>query len=261
MVFQPHLSRILYLRRTATKELASRSRRHRTSHSDFTLATDIGTADRSILLDDVSYQAGCSQGTKNALLTHVMGSVHVVKHGGQDTTSSTGRSCHDDTTRGVLLADRQSIGIHQATTLQGGTISLRLGIVSSRLARQLQRSRQHTLMIQTMMDGLFHGLPNHIQVIPDFLSLAFLNILPEGTAIVITPLLNISQLVQVIYILGAQLVLLTLTLGKCATAYAIDRPLVQNVAIHILGDKLHSVGMERKKDLWLPVNLDRMMRL
>lgn len=54
------------------RKLTGCSRSHGACNTYLALATYISTADRSILLYDVAHQSGCSQGSQDALFTHIM---------------------------------------------------------------------------------------------------------------------------------------------------------------------------------------------
>ena len=118
VMLQSHLCRIFYLGRTTTKQLASSSRSHRTSHAYLALTSHVGTTDGSILFHHIAHQTCCSQSTEDALFTHIVRSVHVIQHRRQDTTCATSRSRHDSTTRRILLAHRQGIRIDEPSALE-----------------------------------------------------------------------------------------------------------------------------------------------
>ena len=133
MMLQSHFGSIFYLSRTASEKLAGCSRSHGAGNTYLALATYISTTDRSILLYDVAHQSGCSQGSQDALFTHIMRSKHVVEYSWQYTTGATGRSCNDGTTRSILFAHSQRISINQAAALQGSTVTFRLYIIGGSL--------------------------------------------------------------------------------------------------------------------------------
>ena len=133
MMLQSHFGSIFYLSRTASEKLTGCSRSHGAGNTYLALATYISTTDRSILLYDVAHQSGCSQGSQDALFTHIMRSKHVVEYRWQYTTGTTGRSCNDGATRSILFAHSQRISINQAAALQGSTVTLRLYIIGGSL--------------------------------------------------------------------------------------------------------------------------------
>ena len=131
------------------------------------------------MLHDITHQSGSSQSTKDALFTHIMSRVHMIKHSRQHTTSTASWSCHDGTTRSVFFTYSQSIGINQSSALQRGTIAPCLDKISSSLALKLERTRQYAFMIQSITDGLFHCLPDSTEEIPNITTLTLFYILPE----------------------------------------------------------------------------------
>ena len=211
------------------------------------------------MLDDVTHQSGSSQCTEDAFLAHIMGSMHVIEYGWKYTTGTTGRRRNDGTARSILLTYRQCIGINQSAALQGSTIALSLDMIDSRLALEFQRSRQHTLVAETIADRLLHGIPHLAEVIPNIIFLAFLHVFPERAAVVVAPFLDFRHRLQVIDIFSAQLRLSIRTIRDGTATDTINNPLINHVAIQVLAHKLHSVRMERQEDLRLPDDMNDML--
>ena len=211
------------------------------------------------MLDDVTHQSGSSQSTEDAFLAHFMSGMHVIEYGRKYTTGTTGRSRNDGTARCILLTHRQCIGINQSAALQGSTIALCLDMIDSSLALEFQRSRQDTLMTETIVDRLLHGIPDLTEIIPDILILAFLHVFPERAAVVVAPFLDFRHRLQVIDIFSAQLRLSIRTIRDGTATDTINNPLINHVAIQVLAHKLHSVRMERQEDLRLPDDMNNML--
>ena len=72
MMLQSHLSGILYLRRTASKQLACSRRGHGTSHTHLSLATYVCTGDRSIGLHYITHYSRSGNGMENLLIAEFM---------------------------------------------------------------------------------------------------------------------------------------------------------------------------------------------
>ena len=132
-------------------------------------------------------------------------------------------------------------------------------MIGGSLALKLQRTRQHTLVVETVADRLLHGFPYLAQIIPDVLILAFLYVFPEGTAVLVAPFLDISHGMKVVDIFCAQFLVALGAIRKGTAANAVHRPLVDDVAIQVLAHKLHSVRMERQEGLRLPIDVHDML--
>lgn len=114
-------------------------------------------------------------------------------------------------------------------------------------------------MVEPAKNGFLHGLPYRLEIVPDFLVLAFLHIFPERAAVIVAPTLYIAHLVEVVHFGSSQLVMTVLAIRKGSTANAVNRPLVYNITIHVPAHKLHSVGVKGQKHLWFPDNADGVM--
>ena len=259
MMLQSHFGSIFYLSRTASEKLTGCSRSHGAGNTYLALATHIGTTDRGIVLHDVTPQSGSSQGTQDAVFAHVVCRMHVIEHGRKHAAGTTGRCRNDGSARSILFAHRQGIGVNQAAALQGSPIALCLDMIGGSLALKLQRTRQHTLVVETVADRLLHGFPYLAQIIPNVLILAFLYVFPEGTAVLVAPFLDISHGMKVVDIFCAQFLVALGAIRKGTAADAVHRPLVDDVAIQVLAHKLHSVRMERQEDLRLPDDMNNML--
>lgn len=71
MMFQSHFRCIFNLGGAASEQLVGGGRSHGASYTDFCLASGFCTGNRSILLDDISYQSGCGEGAENTCVTEV----------------------------------------------------------------------------------------------------------------------------------------------------------------------------------------------
>ena len=65
-MFKRHLSGILNLGGTPTKQLVGSSGSHGTSHANFALTSHLGARDGGIGAHNIAHQASCHQGTDNA---------------------------------------------------------------------------------------------------------------------------------------------------------------------------------------------------
>ena len=254
VVFEPHLGGILDLRRGAAEELAGRSRSHGAGDAHLALTPYLGARDGGVRLGDVAEEPRRGQRPQDADAQEVARGGQVVEHRRNDAARAARRSRDNRTAGGILLGGGQRIGVDFCPRLERVGVTLRLDPVGARLARHLQTARQHAVVVQSVLDGLAHLLPDGVEVVPDFGPLAVVDILPVGLTLVVAPLLDGVDGRQRVD--AARLLAGSLLVGQRAAANAENRPAVDDLAS---AERLeeHAVGVEGEHRLGAPDDFGR----
>ena len=174
----------------------------------------------------------------------------VVEHRRHHATCPAGGSRHDGAARGVFLAGRQGIGVDQAPRLQRLLVARGLDIVGGRLTGQVERAGQYALVVQTAFHTLLHSLPHFLEVGPDVLALAQFDILPVRAAVLLAPVLYLSEGAYLVHF-GRVKHVIGLALRQGTAAHAVHHPLIAPI-----GTELHAIGVVGQEYLGLPVYVD-----
>ena len=178
----------------------------------------------------------------------------MVEHRRNHAARTARRGRDDRTAGGILLGGGQRIGVDFGPRLERVGIALRLDPVGARLARHLEPARQHAVVVESVLDGLAHLLPDGVEVVPDFGPLAVVDILPVGFSLAVAPLLDVCNGGQRVD--APRLLADSLFVGQRSAADAENRPVVDDRAF---AERLeeHAVGMEGEHRLGTPDNLGR----
>ena len=181
----------------------------------------------------------------------------MIQHGRHHPARTAGGRRDNAAARGILFAHRQGIGKDQPPALQAILIPFGLDIIRRSLAPQVQRPRQHALLVEPPLDGLAHHGPHLGQVVPEVVVLALLYILPIAAPRAFAPVEDLGHVVHLIKL--GRLVESLPPLGQSTSADAEDRPFVGHLALAVLRTEGHAVGVKGQKHRGLPHNLDRCM--
>ena len=193
VVFETHLGGVFDLRRGSAEELARGGGSHGARHADLALAADLGARNGGVGLGDVAEKSGGGQRPQDADAQEVARGGEVVEHGGHDAARPARGGCHDRAARGVFLGGGQRVGVDFGPRGERVGVAFRLDPVGRGLAGDLQPSGQHAVVVQAVLDGCAHRLPDRVEVVPDFGTFAVAHILPEGLALVVAPLLDLRN--------------------------------------------------------------------
>ena len=145
---------------------------------------------------------------KNPLVREFVSLVEMIENGRDDSAGSTGRSRNYLTAGCILLADSKCVCIDKPSCLKRFLITGSLDIIGWRLPGEIERARQHTLVVDSPLHGSLHRLPGLIEIIPDISALAFSYILPIASSLVLAPAQNVREFVKIINRFGLESVTL-----------------------------------------------------
>ncbi len=120
------------------------------------------------------------------------------------------------------------------------------------LPAQVKRAGEHALRVQPALDRLLHGLPDPCQVVPDVLSLALLDVLPQRPARPLRPREDVRHRAQVVDAFGRSGALLV---HQRAAADAVDAPPGGGSAVPVERLQEHPVRVKRQDYIRLPDNV------
>lgn len=89
-------------------------------------------------------------------------------------------ACDNLAARGVLLAHSQGIGIDETAAFERTGVALGMHMIAHGLAAHAQPAGEHTFGLDAALNGLFHHSPHLMQIIPDGLTFATVNVFPRN---------------------------------------------------------------------------------
>ena len=116
MMLKTHFRRVLNLHIRASEELTSSCSSHSTSYTHFALTTNLGPRNRSIRTHHITEDTCSSQSSKNACSREITTCMQMIKHGRNNTTTTTSRSCNHTSASCIMLAHSKGISINKTPT-------------------------------------------------------------------------------------------------------------------------------------------------
>ena len=116
MMLKTHFSRVLNLHIRASEELTSSRSSHSTSYTHFALTTNLSPRNRSIRTHHIPKDTRSSQSSKNTCRRKIATCMQMIKHGRNNTTTTTSRSCNHTSASCIMFAHSKGISINKSST-------------------------------------------------------------------------------------------------------------------------------------------------
>ncbi len=250
MMLKPHFRRILYLCGGAAEQLRRRRGSHSARHADLALAPYLGTRNRCVLLHYIAEKTGRGKRTEYALLAEALRRVQMVQHRRHYAARAAGGRGDDKAARGILLRNSKSICVYKTAAFERFAIPLGMYVIAHSLAPHAKTAGQHAFCLYAALNSRLHHLPYLGKIIPYFLALAVVDILPVCLSRLLAVAQDIRDFGERIYV-GAGIAALSL-LDNIASANGIYRPVVKFRARCVECPKSHTVGMKGKNRFGFP---------
>ena len=193
VMLHSHFSGILHLLQTQTVQLSQCSSSHGTSRANLSLAAALGAGNGGIVLDQCADDTSGGQTAEDLIVGQVAGLLHIAQNCRQNTAGTTGGCSDDNAVVGILLGHSESVGADLAALTDLGNFGGQLLIVQVlSLTLYAQATGQGAGGLQTVLNGLFHSVPNFTQEVPNFGAFVQFHIVAE--AMQVAPLAEVMDL-------------------------------------------------------------------
>ena len=179
-----HFCSVLHLLQTQAVQLGQRSGSHRASRAHLCLAATFRTGDGGVVLDQSADDTGSSQTTEDLIVGQMPGFLHIPQNRRQNTAGTTGGSGYDHAVVRILLGYGKCVGADLTALTNLGHFGGQLLVVQILcLALHTQTTGQGAGGLQTIVNGLLHGVPDDSQEIPNFGTFVQFHIFRQGVQI------------------------------------------------------------------------------